>query len=57
MIQRNCRNVNSTSSNTPPIVSDDIEVVGNKSSSEDDAKSYAECPDGYVVKYCEAQSG
>merc|ERR1712003_408803 len=42
---------------TPVIESTDKEVVGTKSSTEDDAQSLATCPMGYVVTYCEAQSG
>ena len=32
-------------------------VVGQKSSTADDAQSLATCPKGYVVTHCEAQSG
>jgi len=36
---------------------DKVTVVGNRSGSGDDAKSKAICPVGYVVSYCEVQTG
>ena len=42
---------------TPVVETTDKEVVGDISGGSDDAQSVASCPMGYVVTYCEAQSG
>lgn len=39
------------------VVDQTIEIVGNLSSTLDDAQSIAICPDGYVVSYCEVETG